>query len=184
LQDPELYKKLTTGDAGAFKLLYEQNGAGIYRVCLRFLNNQAEAEDAVQEIFIKAYQSIALFRGQAKLSTWLYRIAVNYCLNQQRKNRWRSWLTLEFLDDRHSTSVEIDENPQQRLESDETERIVQKAIQALPERQRMALVLCHYEQKSYLEISELMNCSLSAVESCVHHAKKNLSISLKKIFKY
>jgi len=169
-----------SGDERDFQQLYEQYGPAVYRICLRFLNHQAEAEDAVQEIFIKVYHSMDQFRGQAKLSTWLYRIAINHCLNQQRNQKRRALLNLEFLQAKDTNSAE-EQDPHHWVEKSETAGLIQQAIQALPERQRMALILCRYENKSYQEIAVMMNCSVSAVESCIHHAKKALSVTLKKM---
>jgi RNA polymerase sigma-70 factor, ECF subfamily len=179
--DLEWADKIAGGDEQAFKLLYDRHAPGIYRLCLRFLNNSSEAEDAVQDIFIKIHRSINRYHGQARLSTWLFRLAVNHCLNQQRNLNKIRWLSLDFSGKRELVSLEHEHNPQQRLEQSETEKIVQQAIRALPARQRLALILCRYELKSYQEIAQVMECSVSAVESCLHHAKKNLAISLKKI---
>ena len=179
--DLEWAGKIAGGDEQAFKLLYDRHAPGIYRLCLRFLNNSSEAEDAVQEIFIKIHHSISRYRGQARLSTWLFRLAVNHCLNQQRNLNKRRWLSLDFSGEQELISLEHEPNPQQKMEQSETEKIVQQAIQALPARQRLALILCRYELKSYQEIAQVMECSIPAVESCLHHAKKNLAISLKKL---
>jgi RNA polymerase sigma-70 factor, ECF subfamily len=183
LPDQELTEQLLNADGRAFQQLYEKYGPAVYRVCFRFLNHQTEAEDAVQEVFLKAFHSLSRFRGQAQISTWLYRIAVNHCLNLQRKKKALSWLSLEFLNDRQLISAASDDNPVENLEKKETQGLIEQAIAALPERQRMAFILCRYELKSYQEIAEIMNCSLAAVESCLHHAKKNLSLVLKNLLK-
>ncbi len=181
--DQELIKQLQDGDSRAFQTFYEKYGPGVYRICYRFLNNKTEAEDAVQEVFLKAFHSLSQFRGQAQISTWLYRIAVNHCLNLQRLSRLRSWLSLEFLNNRQPISENIEDNPLDNLENKETRDLIEQAVAALPERQRMAFILCRYEQKSYQEMAEIMNCSVSAIESCLHHAKKNLSLALKNLLK-
>jgi RNA polymerase sigma-70 factor, ECF subfamily len=183
LQEQDIPAQPTKDDPHAFRLIYDRFAQSIYDLCFRYLRDQAEAQDAVQEVFIRAYQSLDQFHGRAKLSTWLYRIAVNYCLNQKRRKNWQSWLTLEFLDQQQIASEEIANNPQHQMEKKETDRLIQQAIEALPERQKMAIILSRYENLSYQEIAEAMNCSLSAVESCIHHAKKNLACSLKKLLK-
>jgi len=180
VHDQQWLEKIAGGDHQAFRQLYEHYAPAIYRLCLRFLNNQGEAEDAVQDIFVKIYHSLAGFEGRSELATWIYRISVNHCLNLKRKRRLASFLSLEFLYARNPSPVDSTPDPQQTLEKDESENLVRQAIQKLPSRQRLALILSRYEGKSYQEIAEVMACSVAAVESCLHHAKKNLAAALKK----
>jgi len=180
VQNQQWMEKIAGGDHRAFRQLYEHYAPAIYRLCLRFLNNRSEAEDAVQDIFVKIHHSLPEFKGRSKLATWIYRISVNHCLNLKRKRRLASFLSLEFLDALNSSPAEATPDPHQALEKDESENLVRQAIQKLPGRQRLALILSRYEGKSYQEIAEVMACSVPAVESCLHHAKKNLAAALKK----
>jgi len=180
VHDQHWMEKIAGGDHQAFRQLYEHYAPAIYRLCLRFLNNQSEAEDAVQDIFVKIHHSLADFKGRSKLATWIYRISVNHCLNLKRKRRLASFLNLEFLDAFHPAHADSAPDPQQALEQDESEKLLRQAIQKLPSRQRLALILSRYEGKSYQEIAEVMACSIPAVEACLHHAKKNLAAALKK----
>jgi RNA polymerase sigma-70 factor (ECF subfamily) len=183
VQDPEIISRLLAQEPAALKKLFDDYSQPLYRLCFRFLNDVAEAEDAVQEVFLKALQGLDRFKGQSSLSTWLYRIAVNHCLNIRRQRKWRQWLNLDFLNDLELVSEATTDNPHTFLEKQEEKKLVQQAITQLPDRQRWAIILSHYENKSYQEIADIMGCSLSAVESCIFHAKKNMSRYLAKKLK-
>jgi len=183
MQDSELIKRLLTDEPEAQRTLYDEHCQPLYRLCYRYLNDSAEAEDAVQEVFLKALQNLAGFKGHSTLSTWLYRIAVNHCLNLRRQTRWRRLLNLDFISESDMLAAATAENPHALLEKEEERDLVRQAISGLPERQRWAIILSRYENKSYDEIAEIMGCSVSAVESCLHHAKKNMSRYLAKKLK-
>ena len=127
-------------------------------------------------------QAYDRFRGDADPGTWLYRIAVNQCLNVRRRKRRLQWLALDFWNEgadqtawtgNRSGGVEDD------LQQTDRERIVGKAIDALPERQRTALILSHFERMTYMAIAGAMDCTPSAVESLLHRAKSNLGRRLR-----
>jgi RNA polymerase sigma-70 factor, ECF subfamily len=183
VQDSEFISRLLAQEPAAQKKLFDEYSQTLYRLCFRFLNDVAEAEDAVQEVLLKALQSIDSFKGHSALSTWLYRIAVNYCLNIRRQWKWRSRLNLDFLNESEIISEAAADNPHALVEKQEEKKLVQEAILQLPDRQRWAIILSRYENKSYQEIAEIMNCSVSAVESCLHHAKANMSRYLTKKLK-
>jgi RNA polymerase sigma-70 factor (ECF subfamily) len=183
VQDSELISRLLAQEPAAQKKLFDEYSQPLYRLCFRFLNDVAEAEDAVQEVFLRALQRLDGFKGHSTLSTWLYRIAVNYCLNIRRQWKWRSRLNLDFLNDSAIISEAAADNPHAFVEKQEEKELVQGAILHLPDRQRWAIILSRYENKSYQEIAEIMNCSISAVESCLHHAKRNMSLYLTKKIK-
>jgi RNA polymerase sigma-70 factor, ECF subfamily len=183
VQDSEFISRLLAKEPEAQKKLFDEYSQRLYGLCFRFLNDAAEAEDAVQEVFLKALQGLGHFEGHSTLSTWLYRIAVNYCLNIRRQWKWRSRLNLDFLTEAEIASEAPTDNPHELVERAEEQDLVRRAISHLPERQRWAIILSRYENKSYQEIAEVMNCTLSAVESCLHHAKKNMSRYLAKNIK-
>ncbi len=179
MEESELIKKIKGDDSTAFKTFYEIYKDMIYNVCYRMLNNKQDAEDATQDVFVKAIRSVHQFRGNAKLSTWLYQIAINTGLNYARRKKIVTWLSLDFLMGKEEYFFD---NPQARpdfeLEKNESETLVQQAIQSLPPRQRTAVILQRYEALSYKEIAAVMKTSLSAVESLLHHAKDNLTEKL------
>ena len=132
-------------------------------------------------MFIQALKSFKEFRGESKLSTWFYRIAVNTSLNFQRKKKRERWLSLDFGWDESDDPREVasaDANPQDNMERNEIELVVQKAINSLPKRQRAALILYYYEGLSYDEISKVLGVSISSVESRLHRAKQALALKL------
>lgn len=180
MDEKELIKSLKYGDHDAFKQLFEQYQHYIYNICYRMIGIQEEAEDTTQEVFIKIYHAIGKFRGDAKLSSWIYRIAVNTCLKRERRKKLENWIPLEFLFQNREKfhPVVSEETPHQQIEISETEQIVQQAINQLPARQRTALVLHRYENLSYQEIAQVMEISLSAVESLLHRAKDKLTEKL------
>jgi RNA polymerase sigma-70 factor (ECF subfamily) len=151
--------------------------------------NRQEAEDLTQEVFLNAYKSLNRFRLESKLSTWLYRIAINHCFNQQAKKKRQRWLSLDFISD-----LDIDQNPallhsannrpDTVLEQKETELIIQKCINSLPRQQRIAIILNRYEGCTYQEIANVMQCSVASVESRLFRAKQNLYRKLRPYLKH
>ena len=186
MNDHELVIKIKSGDQDAFRQLFEQYQHLVFNISYRMSGNQKEAEDITQDVFVKIYHAIGKFRGDAKLSSWIYRIAVNTCLKRERRKKLENWISLEFLfqEKEKSPPVSPEKSPDQQIEIAEKEQIVQKAIQSLPERQKTALILHRYENLSYEEIATVMEISLSAVESLLHRAKDNLTKKLLPIKKY
>jgi RNA polymerase sigma-70 factor, ECF subfamily len=183
MTDQELIEQIIRGNQQAFRLLVEQHQQRIFSTCLGILHNTAEAEDIVQEVFTEVYQSINRFRKEAKLSTWLYRIAINKSLNQLEKNKRKyTWFSLDsFFRGRKMEALDLPENESREsdpLEKDEMARILHLAIDSLPQNQRIAFVLGKYDELSYKEIASIMNITLPAVESLIHRAKANLKKAL------
>lgn len=146
------------------------------------MGNPQEAEDITQDVFVRAMQAYDRFRGDADPGTWLYRIAVNQCLNVRRRKRRLQWMALDFWNegvDETTWPVARSGGVEDDLQQTDRERIVGKAIDALPERQRTALILSHFERMSYKAIAEAMDCTPSAVESLLHRAKTNLARRLR-----
>ncbi|MFW6310478.1 MAG: RNA polymerase sigma factor [Prolixibacteraceae bacterium] len=183
LEEKELLLNLQEGDKTAFRQFFNRYQQLVFNVCYRMCDSREVAEDITQDVFIKAFQSIANFRGDAKLSTWLYRITVNTCLKNQNRKKLNRIVSLDFLlkEEESTYSIFDSESPEQKLEKTETEQIVRCAIQKLSARQKTAVVLHRYENLSYEEIARVMAISIPAVESLLHRAKENLSEKLKKI---
>lgn len=188
MHDQELIDQIIKNDQDAFRQLVEQYQDMVFRTCQGLLHNNAEAEDITQEVFVEVYRSISYFRGESKLSTWLYRIAINKSLNQLKKiQRKASWLRIDdLLPGRKGEKTELsipglnNANP---LEQEELGRILKAAIDSLPENQRIAFVLAKYDELSYKDIAEVMNSSVSSVESLVHRAKTSLQKKLLNLYK-
>ena len=186
MDDSELIGHLSENDPLAFRMLVEQYEDMVFRTSMGLLHDKEEAEDISQEVFIEVFKSIAYFRGESKLSTWLYRITINKSLNELKKiQRQKTWGRLDdFIkgkkEDRREISIP-DRSGEKAGESEELAKMLQHAIDELPENQRIAFVLAKYDELSYKEIAEIMNSTVSSVESLVHRAKSNLQKRLRKI---
>ena len=186
MADKELSQRLKDGDPEAFRELVDLYKSKVINTCYRFLNNKEEAEDVTQDVFVEIYQSISSFREEARLSTWIYRIAVTKSLDNIRKmNRKKRLNNLKSFFGRAQQIEHIpapsDTRPDKCLETQERSRILQKAIQSLAENQKIAITLSQYEGFSNKEIADIMDTTLSSVESLLHRAKKNLK---KRLYPY
>jgi len=179
VQEKELLQKITSGDVHAFKQLFESYQDAVFNLCFRFANNREDAEDLCQEVFLKIYNSASTFKHKSKLSTWIYRITVNLCLNFKRKHHKFNWL---FLDDTSEEKSNVSEHlaipeadqPDSFVEKKEQEQIVQDAINSLPKNQRIAVILQRYEDLSVQEIADILGISALSIQSRLARAKENL----------
>ena len=176
-----LFLRLVAGDRTAFKEFYEIRKSAVFTLCFRLAGNREDAEDLTQEVFVKAWSSAREFRFQAELSTWLYRIAVNLYLDKARRSKFKRWLSLDSLstdqrkDSQKDPTAASRDNPGEWFERKETERILRRAMDGLPKRQKTALVLRHDGGFAYSEIAKMMNLSVASVESLIFRAKKALA---------
>jgi RNA polymerase sigma-70 factor (ECF subfamily) len=167
--DQALVSASLSGDPSAFDEIVERHRRTVYQVCFRFVNNHEDASDLAQETFVRAWKSLASFKGQAALSTWLYRIAVNACLNRIAAKRPE----VAAIDpDRFIDPAS--EAPGGRLLREERARAVRKAINELPEKQRATLILRAYHELPHQEIAEILGSSVGAVKANFFHALANL----------
>lgn len=164
--DAGLITAAANGDADAFEALVKKYERRVLSTAFRYLGEATAAEDAAQEIFLKVWRNAKRFRGKSSFSTWLYRIVVNHCLNAKAKRR-------EILPLNEAVAEE-GPNVEERYEKKRTARVVREAVDGLPGKQRMALVLSKFDGRSYKEIAEIMGVSLSSVESLIYRAKRNL----------
>ena len=179
MDEAGLVKRLKLHEQRAFKELVEGHQNMIINTCYGFLHNTEEAEDVAQEVFIQVFKSIDSFRGDAKLSTWLYRIAVNRSLNKIRSRKSKFFIALDSVfDTSQIVKGGYQATPHESLENQERAEVLHKAIQKLPENQKTAFILSKYQGLANKKIVEVMNLSLSAVEALLNRAKKNLQKSL------
>ncbi len=155
------------GDTRAFDLLVERYQRGVYRLCYRYLNNHEDANDVAQEAFLRAYKAIGRFRGDSAFGTWMYRIAVNACLNFRAARRPPAEELPEGLPDRGLAASE-------RLERDERSSLVRAAVTRLPERQRATLILKVYHDLSHEEVARILGSTVGTVKANLFHALANL----------
>jgi RNA polymerase sigma-70 factor, ECF subfamily len=153
----------------------------VINICYRFLLNQQDAEDVAQEVFIEIFHSLHKFRGDAKLSTWIYRIATTKSLDElkkrNRKKRISSFgklLGLETV----ANWIAGDDRPDSQMEKEEGYQVLLDKLNALPENQRIALTLSKIDDYSNTEIAEIMGTSLSSVDSLIYRAKQGLKEKL------
>ncbi|MBM3414591.1 MAG: RNA polymerase sigma factor [Bacteroidetes bacterium] len=182
-----LIEQLKQGDETAFRTLVEQYQDLVYNTALGIVQNESDAEDVAQEVFIQVYRSIGSFKSVAKLSTWIYRITTTRSLDllRARKSKKRFGLLKRLWETEQESPVEniSDFNhPGVSLERKEEAAQLMAAIAQLSKNQKVAFVLHKLEGLSYLDIAEVMRISLPAVESLIHRARLNLrKILAKKI---
>ena len=176
MDEQQLLLALKQKDEKAFRRLVTSYKEMIISTCYGFLGQQEEAEDVAQEVFIQVFRNIDNFRGEAKLSTWMYRIAVNRSLNRLRSKKSQLLMSLDVLFETNQTSSS--NSPFASLENKERADQLQQALGRLPEHQRTAFVLSKFEGLANKKIAEVMEMSLSAVEALLNRAKKNLQKQL------
>ncbi|MBN2416627.1 sigma-70 family RNA polymerase sigma factor [bacterium] len=178
MREKDLIRSIRAGDRDAFRLLYDRHAASVYRICLRFTGDSREAEDLCQDVFVKIYTSIRTFNARSRLSTWIHRIAVNHALNHLRNTK-RSRLLLPLNGDPPGQAgFDPRPGPDRVLEEKEKSAIIREAVNALPEHQRLVLILQKFEGFSGREIADMLDCTLLSVQSRLHRAKKNLAVLL------
>jgi len=181
LNEEDLIRGLKAGNASPLKELFDDYSTVVFNVALRMLQNKEDAEDVTQDVFIRVLKSFKELRGESQLSTWFRRVALNTSLNFQRNRKCDRWLSLDFEsheseDPREVPSTNTD--PQDDLERNEIEVVVQNGINSLPKRERTALVLYYYEGLSYGEIAKVFGVSVSSVESRLRRAKQAVALKL------
>ncbi len=184
MNEIELIQGLRNGDEAAFKYLVDTYKDRIFNTAIGIVQNAEDAEDVAQEVFIQVYRSIHNFKGESKLSTWLYRIATTRSLDllRSRKSKKRFGFIQRLFGDGNEPLYELPDfnHPGVTLEQKENAAKLFKAIAQLPENQKTAFALHKLEDLSYQEVSKIMQISISAVESVMHRAKQNLRKMLEK----
>ncbi len=171
MEDAELVKLCQEGDTTAFDRLYHKYRDRMYNVAYKMMNNQEDALDLVQEIFLKAYQKIDKFTYKSAFSTWLYRLAVNVCIDELRRRKPTQEYSTENVLDR---IVSNRDTPEDDIILNEQETIIWNAINSLKEKERTIIILRDMEGLSYEEISSVLKCSLGRVKSRIHEARNKL----------
>ncbi len=183
--DAAVMLRLAAGDEGAFNFLVEKYHRAMIHFLFRMVHNQAVAEELAQEVFLRVYRSRESYRAEAKFTTWLYRIATNLAVNHARDTRHeRSAQTiyLDAPDEETGTTPDVaDDEPsvEQKLLRDERMAAIRKHVMALPERQRMAVVMHKYQGMDYRQIGDVLKLSESATKSLLFRAYQTLRDKLK-----
>lgn len=180
ITDEEVVELVVAGQGEVFARLYERYHLRAYRLAWGMTGQREAAEDLTQEIFLRAYQKLGQFRGEASFATWFYRLAINCCL--QSRQRARKNLTdnteeseLIRLLDKNSNSSHTTETA---VLHQETQAIIHHALLSLKPDLRMVVILRNLEGLSYDEIAERMNCSIGTVGTWLHRAHKLLAVKL------
>ncbi len=174
-----LHETIMKSQEEQFRKLVSEYQEMVINTCYRFVFNREDAEDLAQEVFIEVYRSLEQFRAESKLSTWIYRIAITKSLDHLRRmKRIKRFGSLKRIIGVNDPTSEIaappGDTPQKTLEENERARILRSALDALPENQHAAFLLSKQDGYSNQEIADILKTSVSAVESLVHRAKKNL----------
>ena len=183
LTDEQLVELAVTGNPDAFGEIVTRWERKIFALCFGMLNREDEARDAAQETFISAYRNLKNFRGDAKVSSWLHRIAVNQCLTTKRRAKTRSE---SFLDDEENAEEKVfvtssNLSPARTTEQNERLFLVRQAISSLPEDLRQVVLLKEFEDMTFQQISETLDVPLSTVKSRLYTALKQMRLKLEKV---
>lgn len=174
---PELIQEAVRGSQPAFRAIVEANQGFVYAVAFRFVNDGQEAEDITQEVFVQLWKNLKSYRHEVKLTTWLYKIITNRCLDflksrhgQQRKNR---------VDIDRSRLVQDQSTPEKEFQQQELKRIVHKAAEELTPKQKAVFILRDLEGLTPEEVSEALDMSAGNVKSNLFHARQKMTEKLK-----
>jgi RNA polymerase sigma-70 factor (ECF subfamily) len=183
--DAALMLLVKRGDMRAFESLVEKYKQPIVNLMFRMLRDLSEAEDLAQTVFVRVHQSARRYEVSAKFSTWIFTIARHVCLNEiRRRSRHPSESMETTLPDTEEPATRQFEDhktstPPEAFLHDELEAKIQQALDELPEKQRLAVLLCREDDLSYEEIAGVLDLSLSATKSLIHRARETLKLRLK-----
>jgi len=182
-EEQQLIRRARSGDSPAFRMIVEYHKKNVYYFALSMTGSHYDAEDISQEVFLKLYQSLNKIRGEAKLSTWLYRVTVNTCINKKRK---KSLSALKFqensiIDEMGNIQNYEDSrsgNPEQYTELSRINMHIEKALKKITHKERTIFVLRHYRDLPLKEIAEILNLAEGTVKSTLFRVIKKLQKEL------
>jgi RNA polymerase sigma-70 factor (ECF subfamily) len=179
-EDAALMALVARGDTPAFEQLVERHQTLVLGTVARMLGSNSDVEDVAQQVFIRVWKSAPRYVPTAKFTTWLLTITRNLVFNEVRRRKRHPAETLDVNQGEESLPLPDRQGrvPDQSLLDQEMQRAVDKAIQALPEKQRLAVILRRYEEKSYEEIAQVLDLSVPAVKSVLFRARTELRAAL------
>lgn len=183
--DAALMLRVKQGDMIAFAELVEKYKRPVMNMVYRMIRDLTEAEDIAQTVFVQVHKSADRYKVASKFSTWIFTITHNLCLNEIRRRSRHPTDSMDVSpsepEERPAQQYEDTKNPlaSEAILQSELAQKIDEAIAALPENQRMALVLCRQDELSYEEIAEILNCSISATKSLIHRGRETLKEKLK-----
>jgi RNA polymerase sigma-70 factor (ECF subfamily) len=180
--DEIIVQRALTGDAEAFGEIVRRWERRIFALTYGILGREEDARDATQETFLAAFRNLRGFRGEAKVSSWLHRIAVNQCISRQRRSKVRSESALDDEQDQNSGSfaTPVRHSPAYLVEGRQETLAVRRAINGLPLELRQVVVMKEFEELTFREIAEVLELPLSTVKSRLYAALKQLQLRLEK----
>ena len=186
INETELIERLKLRDETAFKTIVEQWQDMVYNTILGIVQNDTEAEDLAQDVFIKVFEKVGTFKGDSKFSTWLYRIATTTALDhlrsKKRKKRFGFLQSLTGSAGDEKEQIPDFHHPGVNLDNKERAAVLFRAIETLPDNQKAAYTLHKLEGLSYRDVSEVLNTTVSAVESLMSRANQNLRRQLEEYY--
>ena len=177
--DEIIVERALTGDAEAFGEIVRRWERRIFALTYGMLGREEDARDATQETFLAAFRNLRGFRGEAKVSSWLHRIAVNQCISRQRRSKVRSESALED-EQEVSIAASRSHSPARVAEGRQETVAVRRAINSLPIELRQVVVMKEFEELTFREIAEALDLPLSTVKSRLYTAMKQLQLRLRK----
>lgn len=183
--DQILIQKALAGSESAFRILLERYKDAVYRIIVKIVRNQDEAQDLVQETFMKAFGSLSSYRCEYRFTTWLYKIAANNCIDYLRKKRLISVSLDQPLETKDGqVTIELPDwtyNPEVDLTSRQRSLSIDAAIDSLPPKYREVIVFRHKRDKSYEEIAEILGIPVGTVKARIFRARELLKKKLKSL---
>jgi RNA polymerase sigma-70 factor (ECF subfamily) len=184
MTDAELIKRVLAGDKDSFAELVRRHHTKTISLCLSLLGNNAEAEDAAQDAFLKAYKALSSFTGEAQFTTWLYQITYHHCLDVLRKRtreKLQSWDAL--VEESGEQIQDLLSSPENMEQSLETKDLVRRVLKALPEDYRNILIIREINGLTYEEISAVLRISMDAVKGRLKRARADLEEKVRHLLK-
>jgi RNA polymerase sigma-70 factor (ECF subfamily) len=181
LRDKEPVEKTSQGDLAAFRAIVDEHKKNVFRLAFDMTGNRHDAEDISQEVFLKAYRSLGQFRGESKMSTWLYRVTVNACYDHRSKKAWTSMKPTDRFEENDRSPLfheHASNNPQATAESRVIQGHIDRALDKLTARERSVFVMRHYSDLSMKEIAMVLKISEGTVKSMLFRALKRLQQEL------
>jgi RNA polymerase sigma-70 factor (ECF subfamily) len=180
--DEQIVERALTGDAEAFGEIVQRWERRIFALAFGMLGREEDARDATQETFLAAFRNLRAFRGEAKVSSWLHRIAVNQCITRQRRAKVRNESALETEEEKNAATLAapVRYSPVRVVEGWETTAAVRLAVNSLPVELRQVVVMKEFEELTFKEIADALDLPLSTVKSRLYTALKQLQMRLHK----
>ncbi|HET6486532.1 MAG TPA: sigma-70 family RNA polymerase sigma factor [Spirochaetia bacterium] len=176
MTDGEIIERVQGGQTRHFAELVRRYQDPVYAMALRFLGSPGDAEDTAQEVFLRAFRGLSSFKGEARFSTWLYRITFNLCTDSLRRRKRLDGVTLDRADLVADDRVDVEDG----LLSAEARSRVRQCLDTLDERYRTVVVMLYYQKLSYEQISQVLGVPLKTVETRLYRARKLLRDSLER----